>query len=662
VANTRAEYERLVSTSGENSRAAQDMQIKLNKETETLNKMNAELAQTNKDLVEVKKDSDQAGNSVGGMAAEEATAATITETLDAAMAALKVSLTVIIAVLALVAAGLLGMAGAGIEAGKAISNLVNVSAEAADKLAELSAQTGISTDKLQEMNYAGKLLGTGVEVFTSSQAKMIRSMQAARDGTGSQAEAFKQLGIRVTDAKGQLRDSEVVFGEVLDKLRLIQNPTERDAQAMAIFGKSAQELNPLINAGSAGLAEYAKQAHEMGAVVDSDTIQALSGFKDQLDSLDLGLKGVGSTIAGAFLPYFGMIGSAAQRSLADLSKELNGARGLDGMVKAFSRWFVKAADEFAREAPGVVKNIADTINKNMPILIPALTQGLVTITGALAQMAPIFVNMAIVIITALGNALAENATTLEPAITQMLIAIGDLLIQSLPSLIPAMMLAAGAIIGMLVVALAKAISRLEGQGQEAALKFIGGVVSGAIGAVQQIIGMGKSLLDGLYNGFVKSLPKLSSIGPMISGFLSGAIQGAISGMVEAGARLVQGLWQGIQGSWGQLVSNFQEYVDDLVQSLKDALGIASPSKVGISIGKNFGGSIGLGMMPALEEVRRSLVAAMTGFQVQPLAGAEAGVSQSIRNDNFGFDNYGTVIFQGAQTPGTLAASIKGKRY
>ena len=63
------------------------------------------------------------------------------------------------------------------------------------------------------------------------------------------ADAYKALGISVTDAHGNLRDGETVYWQAIDALGKMQNETERDALAMQIFGKSARELNPLIEQG-----------------------------------------------------------------------------------------------------------------------------------------------------------------------------------------------------------------------------------------------------------------------------------------------------------------------------------------------------------------------------------------------------------------------------
>ena len=69
-------------------------------------------------------------------------------------------------------------------------------------------------------------------------------MSSARKGTGEIADAYRRLGVSVTDMSGNLRDSETVYWETIDALGKVSNETERDALAMQIFGKSAQELIP----------------------------------------------------------------------------------------------------------------------------------------------------------------------------------------------------------------------------------------------------------------------------------------------------------------------------------------------------------------------------------------------------------------------------------
>ena len=56
--------------------------------------------------------------------------------------------------------------------------------------------------------------------------------------------SHRQLGISVTDASGNLRDSETVYWETIDALGKVSNETERDALAMRIFGNLPRNSIP----------------------------------------------------------------------------------------------------------------------------------------------------------------------------------------------------------------------------------------------------------------------------------------------------------------------------------------------------------------------------------------------------------------------------------
>ena len=160
------------------------------------------------------------------------------------------------------------------------------SAEWADELNTLSKQTGISTDELQKFAYASELIDVSVDTMTGSLTKLTRNMQsAAEGGTSAAAEAFTKLGISITDAAGQLRDRQEVFYEVIEALGQIENVTERDALSMNIFGRSAQELNPLILGGADTLKQLGDEAERAGLILDQTTLNGLNEFNDKIDLL-----------------------------------------------------------------------------------------------------------------------------------------------------------------------------------------------------------------------------------------------------------------------------------------------------------------------------------------------------------------------------------------
>lgn len=172
----------------------------------------------------------------------------------------------------------------------------------ADDLLTLSTQTGLTTDQLQEFEYASELVDVSTDTLQGSLVKLTNNMQTAATGTGSAAEAFKTLKVKVADSQGHLKNNYDVFLQTIDALGKMKNETERDALAMDIFGKSATDLNPLIEAGSGRLKELAEQAHEVGYVVDNETLQSFGELDDAMQKLDKQGDAVKRSFAEALLP------------------------------------------------------------------------------------------------------------------------------------------------------------------------------------------------------------------------------------------------------------------------------------------------------------------------------------------------------------------------
>lgn len=187
------------------------------------------------------------------------------------------------------------MAGAAVSG--AIGALAYKSGKAADDLNTLSKVTGIGTDQLQMYKLAAEQVDVSVEAMARSNQILKKNMLSASEG-GSQADYFKKLGISVKDSNGNLRDSNEVFQEAIQKLGKMKNETERDAIAMKLFGKSASELNPLIEDGGETYARVAKMMKENGLnVVDQKTLDNANKFNDSISDI--------KTIAGAALQSIG---------------------------------------------------------------------------------------------------------------------------------------------------------------------------------------------------------------------------------------------------------------------------------------------------------------------------------------------------------------------
>ena len=195
-------------------------------------------------------------------------------------------------------------AGAAIVAGTTavatgLSALTLKSALAADDLNTLAKQSGFSTADIQKWQYASDLIDVSIDDIVKSAAKMKKNMISTSKTTIA---AWDQLGIKVKDSNGQLRNSTTVFYETLTALSKVQNETERDTLAMTLFGKSADSLAGIVDDGGAALQELAGKAEKAGVILSQDTLDSANALNDKVDTLKATVKGfagkVGSELAG----------------------------------------------------------------------------------------------------------------------------------------------------------------------------------------------------------------------------------------------------------------------------------------------------------------------------------------------------------------------------
>lgn len=179
----------------------------------------------------------------------------------------------------------------------------------ADDLNTMSKQYRIGTKELQLYKAAADLVDVDVNDIAKSHVKLTKAMKSANDGSKNQAEAFKKLGINITDANGELRDSDTVWQETIKALGSMENETERDALAMRLMGGAARNLNPLIEDGGETYKNVAETMKKYGLdFINQKTLDDANEFNDQLDTMKavgaLAFQTLGMKIAGVLAPAF----------------------------------------------------------------------------------------------------------------------------------------------------------------------------------------------------------------------------------------------------------------------------------------------------------------------------------------------------------------------
>ena len=284
------------------------------------------------------------------------------------------------------------VAAAIVKVEKAMISMTKESASFADNIITLSMQTGQTTDQLQEFSYATELIDVSVDTLQGSLRKLTNNMQDTMNGTGNAKDSFDALGISVTNADGSMRSANDVFYETIDALGQVKNETERDAMSMDIFGRSAQDLNPLIIQGSDTLKAYADEAHNVGYVLDEEALSALGAVDDAYQRLQKTQEGVKNQLAAEFAPYLEEFYGDATQGVKDLGKAIKDS----GIVDAFGMLLETVGD--------ILNPMSDLSGNRVPALTNAL-RPLAEVMALIADTADFFAGLFTLDFKKMGNAL-----------------------------------------------------------------------------------------------------------------------------------------------------------------------------------------------------------------------------------------------------------------
>ena len=300
---------------GENSQQTDRLKIAYNQARVELDRLGQELQQNAEYMEEAKNSTDQCATSIDeyGHRVKDASDKSEDFGTTGQSSFLKVGK-------ALIAAGIAAKVA---DIAKKLADAAKEAASFADEVLTLSAKTNISTDALQGYMYASELVDVSVETITKSMQRNIRSMGSAADGTAQYANAYKQLGVAVQDSNGDLRDSQEVFWELIDALGQMTNETERDEIAMTLLGKSAQDLNPLIEAGADRMRDLADEAASVGYIMSAETLSALGSLDDQLQRLDGAATAAKNALGAALAPTLENLAEKATNFLVAITNTIN---------------------------------------------------------------------------------------------------------------------------------------------------------------------------------------------------------------------------------------------------------------------------------------------------------------------------------------------------
>lgn len=222
--------------------------------------------------------------------------------------------------------------------GTAFGALVKSTADAGDKLSELSGLTGVTVESLQTLRFAAQQAGdmTGEE-FDANLLQFTKRLGEAKNGTGALAAAFKKSSPAFFSQITNAKDSREALGLMLDAIRQVKDPTQRAAMAAAAFGKAGGKMALMAGAGAEEIAKWEKEAARLGIITGKDA-EAADNFNKSLDGLIGAFTGLKNAAIGPLLPVLGELTAKLGEVFVEIRPQLieftkGVARDLPGFLR-----------------------------------------------------------------------------------------------------------------------------------------------------------------------------------------------------------------------------------------------------------------------------------------------------------------------------------------
>lgn len=557
------------------------------------------------------------------------------------------------------AAGMAALAAGAMAVARSFAKNIKETAEYGDNVDKMSQKLGLSAEAYQEWDYIIGQAGADIDSMTTGLKTLTNKLDDAKNGGADAQKMFAKLGLSMEDLSTMSR--EEVFEATIAGFQSMADTTERAALANDLFGKSGQNLTPLFNSTIEDTQALKDAAHELGFVMSDENVKASADFQDALDTMSKSFDGLKRRMVQDFMPGI----TSVMEGLAKIfGGDTEGGLGqINQGVEEFSNKLKELLPTMIEIGGNIVLSIAQAIVDNLPTIVESALSVLNAITQGIVDNKEVLVDAAVNIVMMLVNNILENTPILFDAALSIIEALISGIGDALPELIPA----AIDCIMTLVTTLIEHLPDLIMSGGD----LIGGLITGILNAIPVLIKALPEVIKGIITGIINGLPQIfmqageiiiSIIDALIAGIpdLIMALPEIIMAIIDAFANTDWGkvgsdLLEGIKNGFLKKVSSLWQTVKDacrrLLDSVKNFLGIHSPSKVfADQVGKMIPEGIGEGIEDNTDDMIQA-----AHDSIDELTGS-ISVGDGVGNMSFGAVN---ITVNGAQysNPTELAEAI-----
>lgn len=438
--------------------------------------------------------------------------------------------------------------------GEAILTVGGTAANLKGGTTELTTALG----KLADVGYVGAEGGTHLR-------NIILSLQSPTDDA---TKLMEQLGLQVYDAQGNMRGLDDILTDLNGSLAGLTQG-QKDSVINALFNKTdLAAVNGLLAAQGEQWESLAQQIDAAGeAAGDSGAMAQMA--ETQLDNLQGSVTIMQSALEGLQLGIYEYL----EPSLNEAAKW--GSECFSTLTKALS----KGGPEAMLQAAGqIISDLAASVTAQLPGLVTSGTEIIVQLAEDIVAATPAMLDAAAGVMAALVQGIANNLPSLTTSATKLIVQFTHYLSDHAGDLMDAGI----QIVEQLIIGITDNLPAIITAAAELLAKFL----AAALARAPEGLKIGLALCTAIVDGIIRSIENLGEAALACIAKLTGVWDGSMDDWGHIGENIVTGLLNGITGMWDTLVSTVKGKVNGMVSTVKNVLGIHSPSKAFTEIGEN----------------------------------------------------------------------------
>ena len=487
-----------------------------------------------------------------------------------------------------------------------LQSLDNDTAVAAEK-ADLAVTD--MADNANKMGTSMESIQNAYQGFAKQNYTMLDNLKLGYGGTKEEMQRLLDKANEVNARQGVITDYQIdSYADIVDAIHVVQ--TE-----MGITGTTAYEAGRTIS-GSVGAMKSAWSNLITGLADKNADIGKL------VDNLVTTIVGDGTEtnlgVLGNVMPAVKTALTGASRLVSELLPEI---------VAEIPAIINENLPILAEAAISIIQSLVDGISQNQEMLLGEIFDVVTYLAESFITMLPQIAQLGLDLIVSLANGIAENLPEMAPTIVGVVLQIVDTLVNNVDTLVDAALNIILALAEGIVYALPTLIEKIP--------EIVKSIVDGVITASPQLLDAAVQLVVTLGSGLVTAVPELLAYVVEIPAAIIGGIIDGVKNVSEIGKEIINGLWSGIE-SMGQWVNNkVSGFVSEIVENVKNLLGIHSPSTVFSDVGVNIVNGVWEGIQ------------AMGSWIKGKVSGFFSGIVDSVKG------------VLGIHSPSTVFASIGG---